>query len=112
MTSVTELPLFQSSSLNGPVPTGLLAALATESGCRMTAVFSPMRNGSIASALFSTRITVCGSGVITLEMLSNTALRALLVLSGARARSKLNLTALASKGAPSEYFTPFFSLKV
>jgi hypothetical protein len=78
----------------------------------MTAVFSPRRKGSMASALFSTRITVCASGVLMLLMLSNTAFLALLVLPGALARSKLNLTAAASKAAPSEKRMPFFSMKV
>ena len=94
------------------MPTGLVAAVAALSGCRMTAVFSPRRKGISASALLSTRITVCASGVATLLMLSNTAFLALLVLPAARARSKLNFTALASQAAPSLNFRPFFSVKV
>lgn len=66
----------------------------------------------MASALSSTRITVCASGVLMLLMLSNTAFLALLVLPSALARSKLNLTAEASKTAPSEKRTPLRSLKV
>jgi hypothetical protein len=94
------------------VPTGLVAAVAALVGCRMTAVFSPRRKGSVASALFSVRITVCASGVAIDEMLSNTAFLALLVLPFALARSKLNFTASASKGVPSWNFTPLRSLKV
>ena len=74
LTSVTELPFFQSSNLNGPVPIGLVAALAALFGCRITAVFSPMRNRKLPSALFSVRITVCGSGAAIELMLSNTRL--------------------------------------
>jgi 16S rRNA G966 N2-methylase RsmD len=48
--------------------------------------------------LFSVRITVLGSGVATLEMLSNTAFFALLVEPSALARSKLNFTAAESNG--------------
>jgi len=109
--SVTALPLAQFSTVKGPVPTGLVAACAALSGCRITAVFSPSRNGVAASGLSSTRITRCASTTSTREMLSNSAFFALLVLPGALARSKLNLTALASKGLPSLNLTPFLSTK-
>ena len=66
-------------------------------GCRITAVFSPMRNRKLPSALFSVRITVCGSGALIELMLSNTAPLALLVLFSSFARSKLNFTADESK---------------
>ena len=51
-------------------------------------MFSPMRNRKLPSALLRTTITVCGSGALTLLMLSNTAFFALLV-DLALARSKL-----------------------
>ena len=94
------------------MPTGLVAVVAALFGLRITAVFSPRRKGSVPSALFSIRITVCASSAVTLEMLSNTAFLALLVLPSALARSKLNFTAAASKGSPSWNLMPFFSLKV
>ena len=94
------------------MPTGLVAAVAALFGCRMTAVFSPRRKGSVESALSSTRMTVCASCATTVEMLSNTAFLALLVLPGALARSKLNFTVSAVRGAPSEKVTPLRSLKV
>ena len=94
------------------MPTGLVAVVAALFGLRITAVFSPRRKGIVPSALFSTRITVCASGVAMLEMLSNTAFFALLVEPSALARSKLNFTAAASKGSPSWNLMPFFSLKV
>jgi hypothetical protein len=62
-TSVTAAALLPAVQLEGPVPTGLVAAVAALAGCRMTAVFSPRRKGSVASALFSVRITVCAVGV-------------------------------------------------
>ena len=46
------------------------------------------------------------------EMLSNTAFLALLVLPGALARSKLNFTVSAFRAEPSENFRPLRSLKV
>ena len=61
------------------------------------------------SSIASSMITVCGSCAWTAVMLSNKALRALFVLSAARARSKLNLTMLASKALPSLKRTPFFN---
>jgi len=115
-TSVTALPFCQLSSLNGPVPTGLVAVvsapLSALLGLRMTAVFSARRNGRLPSALLSVRITRSGAGVAIDEMLSNTAALALLVLPGALARSKLNFTAAESNGVPSWNFTPLRSLKV
>jgi hypothetical protein len=109
---VTEEPLAQLSSTYGPVPMGLLAACAALFGCRMTAVFSPRRNGIAASAVLKTRMTLCASATTTLERLSHSAFLALLVLVGAFARSKLNFTALASNGEPSLNLMPFFSRKV
>lgn len=94
------------------MPTGCVAACAAVFGCRMTAVFSPRRNGSIGSARSSVRMTVCGSTTVTREMLSNTAFLALFVLPSALARSKLNLTASASRGLPSEKRTPLRRRKV
>ena len=105
-------PLAQESNLNGPVPIGLVAVVAALFGSRITAVFSPMRNRKLPSALLRTTITVAGSGAVTLLMLSNTAFFALLVDSFALARSKLKTTSLASKASPSWNFTPFLSLKV
>ena len=80
---------------------GLVAALSAELGCKMTAVFSPMRNKKLPSGLVKTKTTVCASGVEMWLMLLNTAPLALLVLFSALARSKLNLTAAESKAAPS-----------
>ena len=110
--SVTELPFFQSSKVNGPVPIGLVAVPAALFGSRITAVFSPMRKRKFGSAFSSVRITVCASGVSMRRMLSNTAFLALLVLLSSFARSKLNLTSPASKASPSWNLTPFFNLKV
>ena len=94
------------------MPTGLVVTLPTLFGCTITAGLSPRRKGSVGSALLSTRMTVCGSAIEMVEMFSNTDFLALFVLFGALARSKLNFTALASKSAPSENFTPFFRRKV
>jgi len=91
---------------------GLVAVPAALLGLRITAGASPRRNGSVASGLFSVRITVSGVGVAIDEMLSNTVFLALLVLSAARARSKLKRTASALKGSPSWNFTPLRSVKV
>lgn len=72
-------------------------------------MFSPRRKGSVASALFNVRMTVCASGVAIDEMLSNTARLALLVDPSALARSKVHFTAVASKSVPSWNFTPLRS---
>ncbi len=111
-TRVMALPFCQLSSRNGPVPTGWVAVVAALLGLRITAVASPRRKGSVASALFSVRITRSGCGVAIDEMFSNTVFLALLVLSGALARSKLNFTASALNGVPSWKLTPLRSLKV
>ena len=111
-TSVTDDPLAHESNLYGPVPIGRVAVAGALFGSTMTAVFSPIRNRKLPSALLRTTITVCGSGVSIRLMLSNTDFFALLVEPGALARSKLNLTSLASNASPSWNFTPFFSLKV
>ena len=42
---------------------GFVAALSAELGCKMTAVFSPMRNKKLPSGLVKTKTTVCASGV-------------------------------------------------
>ncbi len=112
LTSVIDEPLAHASNLNGPVPIGLVAVVGALFGSRITAVFSPIRNRKLPSALLRTTITVCGSGVSMRLMLSNTAFLALLVEPGALARSKLNLTSLASNASPSWNLTPFRSLKV
>ncbi len=112
MTSDSDEPLAHESNLYGPVPTGFDAVVGALFGSRITAVFSPIRNRKLPSAWFSTRITVCGSGVSIRLMLSNTAFFALLVEPAAFARSNVNLTSLESKASPSWNLTPFFSLKV
>ena len=111
-TSVIDEPLAQVSNLYGPVPIGFVASVGALFGSRITAVFSPMRNRKLPSALLSRTMTVYGSGVSIRLMLSNTAFFALLVEPGAFARSKLNFTSLESNAAPSWNFTPFLSLKV
>jgi hypothetical protein len=58
----------------------------------------------------SVKRTVRASITSTAVMLSNPAFFAMFVLSGARARSKLNFTVCASKEAPSLNFTPVSNL--
>ena len=94
------------------MPIGFVLVVGALFGSRITAVFSPMRNRKLPSALLSTKITVWVSGVSMRLMLSNTAFFALLVEPSALARSKLNFTSLASNASPSWYFTPLRSLKV
>ena len=111
--SVIALPLAQLSNLNGPVPTGLVAVVAALFGSRITAVFSPMRNRKLPSALFEREDHRAAHRASTTdEMLSNTAFFALFVLPSAFARSKLNFTSEASKASPSWNLTPLLSLKV
>jgi hypothetical protein len=78
----------------------------------MTAVFSPRRKGSMASALSSVRITVCASGVL---MLADVVEHRLLGLVGAARRLgalKAELDRRGIEGRTVGERTPLRSLKV
>ena len=108
---MTDEPLAQFSSLNGPVPTGCVALVSTLLGSTMIAVAWPRRNNKLGSIVFMATTTVASSTGLTNSMLWNSRL-SLFVLFSPAARSNANLTVCALNGSPFWNFTPLRSLKV
>ncbi len=100
----------QFSSVNGPVPTGLVMLLSALLGSTITAVPWPMRKGKSGSISLVRITTVCSSTTRVVRA-ANVRL-SLLVLFSPPARSKANFTVLALNGSPLWNFTPLRSLKV
>ncbi len=98
-------PCTHCSCRNGPVPTGFVARLSALAGSSITASPQAILKGKFPSGAVRVTRTVAGSTASTEAMPWNSTFWAL-VESGARARSRVKTTSLASKPAPSWKVTP------
>ena len=106
--STSFTPVWYEATVNGPVPTALVARESTASGENMAPSGPASQNGTVASGLVSTTLASVGETTSTWSSAARLpGVFAFHVLT----RSRENFTAAASNGDPLLNFTPSRSVK-